>query len=142
MRRDLSAGVGTLLLCLAWCWLGVILGTTSGCAAPAPVVIDPPAPVVDPPPIPVPPRPDPVMPTPEPTPKAETAPWAKVQQVVAGMTLDALRALLGPEEDKPRDQGDGSAIHRWPAVNEAGAPRWLDVQVEGGVVLGRALWKR
>ena len=94
--------------------------------------VNPPSPV---PVVPVPPVPDPVTP-------AEVVKYEVVKQVVAGMTGSALLTLLGPPALTSR-QDDGTTLSRWAAENEAGAPRFLDVQTSAdGTVLGRALWPR
>ena len=113
-----------------------------GCSVPPVINPEPPAPVVDPVPIPIPPRPDPVIPpVVNPTPVTNVIPWDKVKQFTTGMTRTQLVVLFG-EPVGDRDQRDGSRILRWAAVNEVGVPKWMDVQVEGDVALGRALWKR
>ena len=109
----------------------------AGCAMP-PV---PPQPI--PPPIPTPvvdPVPPPPVPVPTP-PDTWVAPWTLVEQVVPGMTLVALNGLLG-HTGREKAMDDGTSIIRWAAVDATGAPRWMDVQIESGSVIGRALWKR
>lgn len=116
---------------------GLSLILAVGCAQPVPPPSPTPPPIPTPTPDPTPPPPAPV-PTPPPT---WVAPWATVEQVVPGMTRAALDALLAhPGAERTMD--DGSVLVRWPAVDSTGAPRWMDVQVDKGVVLGRALWRR
>lgn len=125
-----------------WCWfLGTCLLT--GCAGPtvnpAPIVIPPrPAPV-DPVPIPVPippPGPGPVIPPPvvveehtDPT-NTTVVEWTKVQTVTAGQDRGALVTALGRKPIGDKDMRDGTRMSRWPAVDDEGVAKWLDVQVE------------
>ena len=118
-------------------WLAVLALLLASCAQPVP----PPTPVPPPIPTPVPdPTPTPPVP-PTPSPVTWVAPWATVEQVTPGMTRAALDALLAhPGVERTMD--DGSVIVRYPAVDSTGAPRWMDVQLDKGVVLGRSLWRR
>lgn len=111
--------------------------TCAGCMVPP---APPPIPV--PPPIPTPtPTPEPT-PTPTPTPVADVIPWVKTAMIANGMSRADLVALMGREPVGDKDQGDGTRILRWATLNEAGKAKWVDVQMENGVVLGRALWPR
>lgn len=126
---------------LALALLAVVACSPTVNPAPWPV---PPAPVpVDPPPVPVPvDPPGPLPPPPTPAPVTNAVPFDVIQRITEGMTRAELVALIGREPDGDRDQGDGTRILRWPAVNAAGAPKYLDVQLEAGKVLGRALVAR
>lgn len=113
-------------------FLAVLLAAVlASCASP----VQPPAP-------PLPPGPAPV------TPVEPVTPPAPVEGVVAyesipraSKSFAAWKAAIGaPRSDAKQD--DGSFIARWPAVTKAGAPAWLDVQHDGDVVAGYALWRR
>ncbi len=120
-------------------WLLLLLA--GGCGGTVP--IPPPQPRPPTPPAPVPPQPvPPVPPTPPPAP-TKIVTYSTVQLVTAGRPRAEVDALIGFAATLDTAQDDGTRIVRWPAVNEAGAARWLDVTFGAdGKVVGRALIPR
>lgn len=110
-------------------FLAVLLAWLVGCATP----VQPPAPPLPPPgPSPV----EPVTPTP---PVVGVVAYADIPR--ASKSFSAWRVAIGAPRSDVR-QDDGSYIARWASVTKAGVPAWLDVQHDGDVVAGYALWRR
>ena len=96
------------------------------------VPINPPAPV------------DPVTPGPvEPIDPAAVLPYATVQALTAGMTVDAVNAALGRPASLVSRSDDGTTAHRWAAIGPTGGARWLIVTFSpAGLSLPHALIPR
>ena len=90
--------------------------------------------------VPVPPGPGPVVP-PDPVPFV-VVPFALAQSVAPGEARADVVARLGaPAIETPQD--DGTRLARWATTNEAGEPKWIDVQFDAaGRVLGHSFVPR
>lgn len=110
----------------------LILSCLFGCASP----VQPPAPPLPPP------GPAPVVPVEPVTPTDPTAGSVAYDAIPrASKSFAAWKAAIGAPRSDVR-QDDGSFLARWAAVTKAGAAAWLDVQHDGDVVAGYALWRR
>lgn len=113
-------------------FLALLLAALAGCASP----VQPPAPPIPPP------GPTPVVPVDPVTPPAPVVGVVAYDAIPRGATsFAAWRAAIGAPRSDVR-QDDGSYLARWASVTKAGLPAWLDVQHDGDVVAGYALWRR
>lgn len=114
-------------------FLAVLLAAVlAACASP----VQPPAPPLPPP------GPAPVVPVEPVTPTDPTAGAVAYDAIPrASKSFSAWKAAIGAPRSDVR-QDDGSFLARWAAVTKAGAAAWLDVQHDGDVVAGYALWRR
>ena len=116
--------------------LALLLSACTGQVWTLPVTPPQPAPIV----VPV----DPVQPGPvEPVAPAAVVPYAAVQTLAAGMTVDAVNVALGRPAPLVSRADDGTTAHRWAAIGPTGAPRWLIVTfTPAGLSLPHALIPR